>query len=55
VNEYRYASDKRLLSDLKRRGLTERIKGDQLKENARIVVEEALDLINEGAERWNGV
>jgi hypothetical protein len=54
-NEYRYASDKRLLSDLKRRGLTERIKGDQLKKNARIVVEQALDLINVGAERWKSV
>src|SRR5258708_1067229 len=51
-NEYRYASDQRLLSDLKRRGLTEGIKGDQLKESARIVVARALELINVGEATW---
>jgi hypothetical protein len=51
-NEYRYASDQRLLSDLKRRGLTEGIKGDQLKESARIVLARALELINVGEATW---
>jgi hypothetical protein len=54
-NEYRYASDRRVLSDLKRRGLTEGIRGDQLKECARTVVERAFELVNVGVARWNSV
>ena len=52
-NEYRYASDRRLLGDLKTRRLTAGIKGDQLKESARIVIENAYELINVGVARWN--
>lgn len=54
-NEYRYASDRRVLRDLKRRGLTDGVKGDQLKECARTVVERAFELINVGVARWNSV
>jgi hypothetical protein len=36
-NDYRYASDDRVLRDLRDRGLTLGIKGDPLKENSRRV------------------
>jgi len=54
-NEYRYASDRRLLGDLKDRGLTAGIRGDQLKENARIVIERAYELVNVGVAQWKSV
>lgn len=52
-NEYRHACDRRVSSDLKRRGLTDGIRCDQLKECARTVVERAFELVNVGAARWN--
>lgn len=52
-NNYRYASDRRIRSDLKRRKLDRGIKGDALKENARIALEYALAIVNKGRFQWN--
>lgn len=54
-NDYRYASDDRVLRDLRDRGLTLGIKGDQrtqLKENSRRVFEKAHVLVGLGVARW---
>lgn len=54
-NDYRYASDDRVLRDLREKGLTLGIKGDprnQLKENSRRVFEKAHELVGLGVERW---
>jgi hypothetical protein len=54
-NDYRYASDDRILRDLRDRGLTLGIKGDQpgqLKENSRRVFEKAHELVGLGEARW---
>lgn len=40
---------------LKRRGLTEGVRGNQLKENARLAIEAAYEVINVGARRWKNV
>jgi hypothetical protein len=55
-NDYRYASDTRVLSEFRGRGLTMGIKGDdtnQLKENSRRVYEKANELVGIGEARWN--
>ena len=57
-NDYRYASDDRVLRDLRDKGLTMGIKGDQqgqLKENSRRVLEKALELVGLGAARWKNI
>ncbi len=54
-NDYRYASDDRVLRDLREKGLTLGIKGDpqsQLKENSRRVFERAHKLVGLGVSRW---
>ena len=51
-NDYRYASDDRVLRDLRDRGLTLGIKGDPLKENSRHVLAQALALVGLGGARW---
>ena len=54
-NDYRYASDDRVLRYLRDRGLTLGIKGDQvgqLKENSRRVFEKAHELVGLGEARW---
>lgn len=54
-NDYRYASDDRILRDLRDRGLTLGIKGDslgQLKENSRRILEKAHELVGLGEGRW---
>jgi hypothetical protein len=51
-NDYRYASDDRVLRDLRDRGLTLGIKGDPLKENSRRVYEKAFELVGLGEARW---
>lgn len=51
-NDYRYASDDRVLRDLRDRKLTVGIKGDQLKENSRRVLESAYTLVGMGVARW---
>ena len=51
-NDYRYASDDRVLRDLRDRGLTAGIKGDPLKESSRRVFEKAHELVGLGVSRW---
>ncbi len=51
-NDYRYASDERVLRDLRDRGLTLGIKGDPLKDNSRRVFEKAHELVGLGVARW---
>jgi hypothetical protein len=52
-NDYRYASDDRVLRDLRDRGLTAGLKGDPLKESSRRVFEKAHELVGLGVARWN--
>ncbi|CAN5252642.1 hypothetical protein BH09SUM1_BH09SUM1_16550 [soil metagenome] len=52
-NDYRYASDERLRSEFRRLKLYQGIKGDFLKENARITMAAALELVNQGVSQWN--
>jgi hypothetical protein len=51
-NDYRYASDDRVLRDLRARGLTLGIKGDPLKDNSRRIFEKAHELVGMGVARW---
>jgi HEPN domain-containing protein len=51
-NDYRYASDDRVLRDLRDRGLTLGIKGDPLRDNSRRVFEKAHELVGMGVARW---
>ena len=51
-NDYRYAADDRVLRDLRDRKLTVGIKGDQLKENSRRVLDRAYELVGIGVARW---
>ena len=52
-NNYRYASMSRLSTELRDLGLFATIKGDPLKENARITLSAAQKLINAGVLSWN--
>jgi HEPN domain-containing protein len=52
-NNYRYASIARLSTELRGLGLFTTIKGDPLKENARITLSAAQKLINAGVLSWN--
>jgi HEPN domain-containing protein len=52
-NNYRYASMSRLSSELRDLGLFAGIKGDPLKENARVTLSAAEKLINAGVLSWN--
>lgn len=51
-NDYRYADDVAVLRDLRARRLTVGIRGDQLKENSRIVMESAHVIVGSGVGRW---
>ena len=51
-NNYRFASDERLRTELRRLGHQRGVKGDFLKENSRIVVESAYQLRTLGERRW---
>jgi HEPN domain-containing protein len=52
-NNYRYASMSRLSTEFRDMGLLAGIKGDPLKENARITLVAAEKLINAGVLSWN--
>ena len=51
-NNYRYVGDRRLRSEIKRLQLDRGIKGDALKENARVAIESAYTLVNKGTVQW---
>lgn len=51
-NNYRYVGDIRLRSEIKRLQLDRGIKGDALKENARMALENALTIVNKGTFQW---
>lgn len=51
-NNYRYVADSRLRSEIKRLQLDRGIKGDALKENARVALENAYTLVNKGTFQW---
>lgn len=51
-NNYRYVGDERLRVEIKRLQLDRGLKGDSLKENARIVVEIAFEIVNKGTFQW---
>jgi len=52
-NNYRFASDARLRSEFKRLALYRGIRGNILKENARICVEAAFQLCTLGEQQWH--
>jgi HEPN domain-containing protein len=52
-NNYRYIGEDRLRAEFKSRGLDRGIKGDFLKENARVTFENATTLVNKGTYQWN--
>lgn len=51
-NNYRYASPERLKSEYVKLNLHSGIKGDFMKENCRIAVDSALELITKGNRKW---
>ncbi|MCX7045856.1 MAG: hypothetical protein NTX50_10290, partial [Candidatus Sumerlaeota bacterium] len=51
-NNYRFVSDRRLRSEFQRLGYGRGIKGDFMKENARIAVDAALEFQTIGERRW---
>jgi HEPN domain-containing protein len=51
-NNYRYAPEGRMRKEVKRLGLEQGIKGDALKETARVVIENALVVVNKGKYQW---
>ena len=51
-NTYRFASLHRLDGELRRRGLHRGIRGNALKENARVTLENAFVIVNEGTRQW---
>lgn len=53
-NAYRYADRGRVLADLKARGATRRVRGDQLKRASRVAFDAACTLHNQGIDRWPG-
>jgi HEPN domain-containing protein len=52
-NDYRYATAGRLAQSLRKRGLFDGVRGDQLKANARIALDSSLNVVGIGAARWN--
>jgi HEPN domain-containing protein len=52
-NNYRYLAEKRLRNEYKRLQLDRGIKGDFLKENSRMILENALMIVNKGVYQWN--
>lgn len=51
-NNYRYVADGRLRTEMKRLQLDRGIKGDALKENARLTLDSALTIVNKGTFQW---
>ena len=51
-NDYRYASSARLSSALRKRGLFEGVRGDQLKANSAAALESSLEIVSVGEARW---
>lgn len=51
-NNYRYAPAVRLRRELKRLDLDRGIRGDALKDNARVALENALTIVNKGTYQW---
>jgi HEPN domain-containing protein len=51
-NNYRYAPDSKLRAELKRLQLDRGIKGDALKENARVALQNASTIVNKGSFIW---
>jgi HEPN domain-containing protein len=52
ANDFRYASEKRLRAELKKRKLTHGVKGDTLKANAIRLIEAASWIVREGERLW---
>ena len=51
-NNYRYIGEDRLRVELKRLSLDRGLKGDVLKENARVALENATTVVNKGTFQW---
>lgn len=51
-NNYRYAPEEGMRKELKRLKLDRGIKGDALKETARVTIENALIVVNKGTFQW---
>lgn len=51
-NNYRYVPDPRLRKEIKRLQLDRGIRGDALKENARLTLENATIVVNKGTFQW---
>ena len=51
-NNYRYVAERRLRSEIKRLQLDRGIKGDPLKENARVALENGFTIVSKGTFQW---
>jgi hypothetical protein len=51
-NNYRYAPEERMRKEVRRLRLDQGIKGDLLKETARVAIENALVVVNKGTYQW---
>ncbi len=51
-NNYRYVPEDRLRKEFQQRKLDRGIKGVFLKENARVTLENAITIVNQGAIKW---
>lgn len=51
-NNYRYVPEAKLRAEVKRLQLDRGIKGDVLKENARVALENARTVVNKGTFQW---
>lgn len=51
-NDYRFASEDRLKRALRKRGLFEGVRGDQLKANAKTALDSGLKIVGIGDARW---
>lgn len=52
-NNYRYASDDRLRAQLKKLPGNWKVKGDVLKENSRVILDNGFQIVTLGAHRWH--
>jgi hypothetical protein len=52
-NDYRYTSATRLSRALRKHGLFDGVRGNQLKANAAVILEKSLELVSIGAARWD--
>jgi HEPN domain-containing protein len=51
-NNYRYAPEERMRKEVRRLRLDQGVKGDVLKETARVAIENALVVVNKGKYQW---